>query len=110
MTHLDGSLQRLLLLDAFLKSQVGEFPSHGEALVRRDGKATMGTLETMGSMRRRATKEAMRNLGRATWDPKCKVFIGGIRPKMTVDQLKVKSLNNDFIQHLEHAAKIIYFH
>ena len=90
MTHLDGSLQRLLVLDAFLKSQVGEFPSHGEALVRRDGKATMGTLETMGSMRR-ATKEAMRNLGRATWDPKCKVFIGGLRSSMGRVQLKVSN-------------------
>ena len=90
MTHLDGSLQRLLLLDAFLKSQVGEFPSHGEALVRRDGKATMGILETMGSMRR-ATKEAMRNLGRATWDPKCKVFIGGLRSSMGRVQLKVSN-------------------
>ena len=90
MTHLDGSLQRLLLLDAFLKSQVGEFPSHSEALVRREGKATMGTLETMASMRR-ATKEAMRNLGRATWDPKCKVFIGGLKSSMGRVQLKVSN-------------------
>ena len=90
MTHLDGSLQRLLLLDAFLKSQVGEFPSHGEALVRREGKVTTGTLETMGSMRR-ATKEAMRNLGRATWDPKCKVFIGGLKSSMGRVQLKVSN-------------------
>ena len=90
MTHLDGSLQRLLLLDAFLKSQVGEFPSHAEALVRREGKVTTGTLETMGSMRR-ATKEAMRNLGRATWDPKCKVFIGGLKSSMGRVQLKVSN-------------------
>ena len=90
MTHLDGSLQRLLLLDAFLKSQVGEFPSHAEALVRREGKVTMGTLETMGRMRR-ATKEAMRNLGRATWDPKCKVFIGGLKSSMGRVQLKVSN-------------------
>ena len=92
MTHLDGSLQRLLLLDAFLKSQVGEFPSHGEALVRREGKATRGTLETMGSMRR-ATKEAMRNLGRATWDPKCKVFIGGLKSSMGRVQLEVSNIH-----------------
>ena len=90
MTHLDGSLQRLILLDAFLKSQVGDFPSHGEALVRREGKVTTGTLETMGSMRR-ATKEAMRNLGRATWDPKCKVFIGGLKSSMGRVQLKVSN-------------------
>ena len=90
MTHLDGSLQRLLLLDTFLKSQVGEFPSHAEALVRREGKVTMGTLETMGRMRR-ATKEAMRNLGRATWDPKCKVFIGGLKSSMGRVQLKVSN-------------------
>ena len=90
MTHLDGSLQRLLLLDAFLKSQVGEFPFHAEALVRREGKVTMGTLETMGRMRR-ATKEGMRNLGRATWDPKCKVFIGGLKSSMGRVQLKVSN-------------------
>ena len=90
MTHLDGSLQRLILLDAFLKSQVGDFPSHGEALVRGEGKVTTGTLETMGSMRR-ATKEAMRNLGRATWDPKCKVFIGGLKSSMGRVQLKVSN-------------------
>ena len=60
-------------------------------MVRRDGKATMGTLETMGSMRRRATKEPMRNLGRATWDPKCKVFIGGLRSSMGRVQLKVSN-------------------
>ena len=90
MTHLDGSLQRLILLDAFLRSQVGDFPSHGEALNRREGRATRGTLETMGSMRR-ATKEAMRNLGRATWDPKCKVFIGGLKSSMGRVQLKVSN-------------------
>ena len=90
MTHLDGSLQRLILLDAFLRSQVGDFPSHGEALNRREGRATRGTLETMGSMRR-AAKEAMRNLGRATWDPKCKVFIGGLKSSMGRVQLKVSN-------------------
>ena len=90
MTHLDGSLQRLILLDAFLRSQVGDFPSHGEALDRREGRATRGTLETMGSMRR-ATKKAMRNLGRATWDPKCKVFIGGLKSSMGRVQLKVSN-------------------
>ena len=79
MTHLDGSLQRLILLDAFLRSQVGDFPSHGEALNRREGRATRGTLETM------------RNLGRATWDPKCKVFIGGLKSSMGRVQLKVSN-------------------
>ena len=92
MTHLDGSLERLILLDAFLKSQVGEFPSHAEALVRREGKVTMGTLETMGRMTR-ATKEAMRNLGRATWDPKCKVFIGGLKSSMGRVQLEVSNIH-----------------
>ena len=57
---------------------------------RREGRATRGTLETMGSMRR-ATKEAMRNLGRATWDPKCKVFIGGLKSSMGRVQLKVSN-------------------
>ena len=57
---------------------------------RREGRATRGTLETMGSMRR-VTKEAMRNLGRATWDPKCKVFIGGLKSSMGRVQLKVSN-------------------
>ena len=63
MAQLDGSLQRLVLLDAFLKTQVGELRGRGE--------------------------EGRRGEGRSTWDPACKVFIGGLKSSMGRLQLKV---------------------
>ena len=63
MAQLDGSLQRLVLLDAFLKAQVGELRSRVEEGGRREG--------------------------RTTWDPACKVFIGGLKSSMGRLQLKV---------------------
>ena len=65
MAQLDGSLQRLVLLDAFLKAQVGELRGRGgeDAGIRREG--------------------------RTTWDPACKVFIGGLKSSMGRLQLKV---------------------
>ena len=64
MAQLDGSLQRLVLLDAFLKAQVGE-------------------------LRGRGGEDAGRREGRTTWDPACKVFIGGLKSSMGRLQLKV---------------------
>jgi len=65
MAQLDGSLQRLVLLDAFLKAQVGELRGS------RGGEDT-----------------GLRREGRSTWDPACKVFIGGLKSSMGRLQLK----------------------
>ena len=66
MAQLDGSLQRLVLLDAFLKAQVGEL---------RGGRG--------------GEDAGLRREGRSTWDPACKVFIGGLKSSMGRLQLKV---------------------
>ena len=97
MAQLDGSLQRLVLLDAFLKGQVGELQGfRGGGQVRLQG----------------FRGEEGRREGRSTWDPArkvfffinwlprcfytgffvypaCKVFIGGLKSSMGRIQLKV---------------------
>ena len=58
MAQLDGSLQRLVLLDAFLKGQVGELQGfRGGGQVRLQG----------------FRGEEGRREGRSTWDPARKV-------------------------------------
>ena len=96
MAQLDGSLQRLVLLDAFLKGQVGELQGF------RGG----GQVELKGIRAEEGRRE-----GRSTWDPArkvffynpackvflywlfvypaCKVFIGGLKSSMGRIQLKV---------------------